>query len=78
MPPENGERRPSTADARIPTIVESSTLRKLPMAFQWVACPLHRWFGPAGAIVVPGAGPWCAGDGATAGHWVDAELERAA
>lgn len=42
------------------------------MTFRWVPCPMHRWFGQAGAIVVQGGDPWCCGDGAEVrGHWVE-------
>ena len=46
--------------------------------FTWTACPVHPWYGQAGAILIRGGTPWCVGDGETAGHWVQAELEVAA
>ena len=54
-----------------PEHTTTDQLAELPMmAFAWRPCPVHRWFGPAGAIVSPDSLPWCPGDGATVGHWV--------
>jgi len=59
-PPPNNDTTPTVQLGELPM-----------MAFAWRPCPRHRWFGPAGAIVSPDSPPWCPGDGATLGHWLD-------
>ena len=67
-------------EPRLPDARQRSTVapQGVPMmtSFAWVECPRHPWYGGAGAIVVSGGQPWCPGDAAVSGHWV--ELERAA